>query len=108
MVSLAPLSNILAYKKRMGWSFPWFSSSESDFNVDFGVTAAEGETSGTSVFLRDEGRVFRTYFTTGRGDENARQFLDLPRSDAAWPPGELGRFPRGLAAVGAICVVAPA
>lgn len=80
MISLAPLSNILTYKKRMGWNLPWFSSSESDFNVDFGVSTAEGETSGTSVFLRDEARVFRTYFTTGRGDETLGSFwtfLDL-------------------------------
>jgi predicted dithiol-disulfide oxidoreductase (DUF899 family) len=80
MISLAPLSNILAYKKRMGWSLPWFSSSENDFNLDFGVSTPEGETSGTSVFLRDEARVYRTYFTTGRGDEtlgNFWTFLDL-------------------------------
>jgi predicted dithiol-disulfide oxidoreductase (DUF899 family) len=48
---------------------PWFSSSDSDFNVDFGVTKGESESSGTSVFLRDGENVFRTYFTTGRGDE---------------------------------------
>jgi predicted dithiol-disulfide oxidoreductase (DUF899 family) len=77
MISLAPLSNILAYKKRMGWRLPWFSSSESDFNVVFGVSPPEGETSGTSVFLRDEGRVFRTYFTTGRGDETLGNFWTL-------------------------------
>jgi predicted dithiol-disulfide oxidoreductase (DUF899 family) len=37
-VSRAPLANIQAYKRRMGWTFPWASSFESDFNYDFGVS----------------------------------------------------------------------
>jgi predicted dithiol-disulfide oxidoreductase (DUF899 family) len=69
-VSRAPLANILRYRQRMGWTVPWVSSSGSDFNVDFGVTSERGEISGTSVFLRDGDAVFRTYFTTGRGDES--------------------------------------
>src|SRR5262249_13997554 len=80
VVSRAPLANILAYRKRMGWTFPWLSSADSDFNVDFGMTTAAGERSGTSVFLRDRDTVFRTYFTTGRGDEMLGgfwAFLDL-------------------------------
>jgi predicted dithiol-disulfide oxidoreductase (DUF899 family) len=80
MISLAPLKNIIDYKKRMGWTVPWFSSSESDFNRDFGVTTDKGEVSGTSVFLRDGESVYRTYFTTGRGDEALGSFwtfLDL-------------------------------
>jgi predicted dithiol-disulfide oxidoreductase (DUF899 family) len=36
-VSRAPLAKLQAYKQRMGWSFPWASSSESDFHYDFGV-----------------------------------------------------------------------
>ena len=36
-VSRAPLSKLQAYKKRMGWSFPWASSSDSDFNFDYDV-----------------------------------------------------------------------
>jgi predicted dithiol-disulfide oxidoreductase (DUF899 family) len=79
-VSRAPLQNILQYKKRMGWTVPWFSSSESDFNADFGVTKDESEGSGTSVFLRDGDNILRTYFTTGRGDEmlgTVWSFLDL-------------------------------
>ena len=40
-VSRAPLDRLLAYKRRMGWSFPWVSSSESDFNFDFGVSFTE-------------------------------------------------------------------
>ncbi len=41
----------------------------SDFNVDFGVTTDSGETFGLSVFLRDDDRVLRTYFTSQRGVE---------------------------------------
>jgi predicted dithiol-disulfide oxidoreductase (DUF899 family) len=37
-VSRAPLEELQAYKQRMGWSFPWVSSAESDFNFDFGVS----------------------------------------------------------------------
>ena len=100
MISLAPFPNILACKKRMGWTLSWFSSAESDFNMDFGISTPEGETSGTSVFLRDEGRVFLTYFTTGRGDEklgNFWAFLDLTPfgrqenwedSPEGWPQSE--------------------
>jgi predicted dithiol-disulfide oxidoreductase (DUF899 family) len=80
LVSRAPLANILRYKRRMGWTLPWFSSSDNDFNVDFGVTTDEGETFGLSVFLRDSDSVFRTYFTAGRGVEalgSTWTFLDL-------------------------------
>jgi predicted dithiol-disulfide oxidoreductase (DUF899 family) len=80
LVSRAPLANIEPYKERMGWSVPWFSSFGSDFNSDFGVTTDEGETFGLSVFLRDGDRVFRTYYTDGRGVEALGSnwtFLDL-------------------------------
>jgi predicted dithiol-disulfide oxidoreductase (DUF899 family) len=40
-VSRAPLANIQAYKRRMGWSFPWASSSGSDFNYDYAVSYTE-------------------------------------------------------------------
>jgi predicted dithiol-disulfide oxidoreductase (DUF899 family) len=80
LVSYAPLAQIEAYRKRMGWSLPWFSSFSSDFNVDFGVTTKQGEVFGLSVFLRDGDDVFRTYFTNGRGVEPLMSnwnFLDL-------------------------------
>src|ERR1700736_1611813 len=38
VVSRAPLAKLQAYKRRMGWSFPWASSFDSDFNYDFGVS----------------------------------------------------------------------
>src|SRR5438105_3249633 len=40
-VSRAPLAKLQAYKKRMGWSFPWASSFGSDFNADFSVHFTE-------------------------------------------------------------------
>ena len=43
-VSRAPLERLLAYRERMGWSFNWASSCESDFNFDYGVSAADGMT----------------------------------------------------------------
>jgi predicted dithiol-disulfide oxidoreductase (DUF899 family) len=42
-VSRAPLTDIVAYKRRMGWSFPWVSSEGSDFNVDFAVSFTEDQ-----------------------------------------------------------------
>jgi predicted dithiol-disulfide oxidoreductase (DUF899 family) len=40
-VSQAPLEKLQAYKRRMGWSFPWASSFDSDFNYDFRVAYTE-------------------------------------------------------------------
>jgi predicted dithiol-disulfide oxidoreductase (DUF899 family) len=80
LVSRAPLASIEAYRERMGWGLPWFSSAGSDFNDDFGVSTPEGETFGLSVFIRDDDDVFHTYFTAGRGVEalgSVWTFLDL-------------------------------
>jgi predicted dithiol-disulfide oxidoreductase (DUF899 family) len=80
LVSRAPLASIESYKDRMGWTLPWLSSSESDFNVDFGLSRDDGETFGLSVCLRDGANVYRTYFVAGRGVEalgSAWTFLDL-------------------------------
>jgi predicted dithiol-disulfide oxidoreductase (DUF899 family) len=80
LVSSAPLANIQQYRKRMGWSIPWVSSADSDFNVDFGMTTEEGETFGLSVFLRNGDSVYRTYFISDRGVEalgSVWTFLDL-------------------------------
>jgi len=48
-VSRAPLDKLLAYRKRMGWSFTWASSFGSDFNADFGVSAVEPPPGGPGV-----------------------------------------------------------
>jgi predicted dithiol-disulfide oxidoreductase (DUF899 family) len=88
LVSRAPIAKIEAYRQRMGWTIPWYSSFESDFNIDFGVSPEmpqageyqDGESFGLSVFFRDGDEVFRTYFTTSRGVEalgSVWTFLDL-------------------------------
>jgi predicted dithiol-disulfide oxidoreductase (DUF899 family) len=77
MVSRAPIAKIEPYRERMGWSLPWYSSFDSDFNVDFGLSPEtpqqgvyqDGETFGLSVFVRDGDEVYRTYFTNRRGVE---------------------------------------
>jgi predicted dithiol-disulfide oxidoreductase (DUF899 family) len=40
-VSRAPLAKLQAFKQRMGWTFPWASSRDSDFNFDYGVSFTE-------------------------------------------------------------------
>lgn len=89
-VSRAPLAKIEAYRKRMGWTFPWVSSFGSSFNHDFNVSFTQeerasgaihynyadrpmnlDELSGLSAFYRDaDGAVFHTYSTYARGLES--------------------------------------
>lgn len=79
LVSRAPLVNIETFKKRMGWTYPWYSSDGTDFNRDFGLTTDKGENYGLSVFIHDGKDIYRTYFTDGRGVEglNIWTFYDL-------------------------------
>ena len=96
LVSRAPLARLEHYKRRMGWTVPWYSSSASDFNVDFGVTRPEGETFALSVFLRDRERVLRSYFTSQRGVEalgNTWSLLDLTPlgRQESWEDSPTGR-----------------
>ncbi len=50
-VSQAPLAKLQAYKRRMGWTFPWASASPSDFNFDFHVSfTEEQEREGTAEY----------------------------------------------------------
>lgn len=99
-VSRATLAEIEAFRQRMGWKFRWVSSHGSDFNRDFGVNftpdeVASGEVHynygpwpfpceelpGVSAFYRDDdGTVFQTYSTYGRGVEvmmGTYRMLDL-------------------------------
>lgn len=97
-VTRAPYDKIAAFRERMGWTFPWYSSWRSDFNYDFHATVDDrvapvlvhfrtetelaeagtpwgeswrvrGDYPGISAFLRVEGEVFHTYSTFGRGIE---------------------------------------
>ena len=106
-ISRASISKIEAFKSRMGWRFPWYSSGGNDFNIDFGVTVdveghdgspeynyeranalftagkiwfPKGELPGISVFLRRDDRVFHTYSTYQRGLDlflNTYNLLDV-------------------------------
>jgi len=97
-VSRAPFDKLAAYRKRMGWSFKWLSSSENDFNFDYGASFSPAEEKspvynygslspggpereGLSVFYRDEqGSVFHTYSSYARGIDllnTAYNYLDL-------------------------------
>ena len=74
-VSRAPIDEIEAFRERMGWSIPWYSTAP-DFNADFGVTTGFG----LNVFYKEGEDIYRTYFTTGRGVETLGTvwtFLDL-------------------------------
>jgi predicted dithiol-disulfide oxidoreductase (DUF899 family) len=76
LVSRAPFDEIAAFRRRMGWSIPWYSLVGTAFNADHDVTTGFG----LNVFLRDGETVYRTYFTTGRGVEalgSSWTFLDL-------------------------------
>jgi predicted dithiol-disulfide oxidoreductase (DUF899 family) len=64
LASRGSQADIERYQARMGWSYRWVTITD-DFDRDFGVE----EWSGLTVFLRDGDRVFKTYFTTGRGTE---------------------------------------
>jgi predicted dithiol-disulfide oxidoreductase (DUF899 family) len=103
VVSRAPIAKLEVFRKRMGWTFPWFSSLETDFNYDFHVTLDEAagsveynyqdasalkqagklwmdELPGLSVFLRDGDTVYHTYSTYQRGLDlliNTYNYLDL-------------------------------
>lgn len=100
-VARAPLEKIAAFRERMGWEIPFYSSHGTSFNEDFGVTVDDQEDQGMSFFVRDGDRVFRTSFHNGRGVEDAistfvlldhtafgrsEQFEDSPQG---WPQTEM-------------------
>lgn len=99
-ISRAPIAEVEAYKKRMGWHFPWASSFGNEFNFDFGVSfkldgsgkaratynyaeqeLTSDEMPGLSAFYKDaNGEVFHTYSTYERGLDGivgTYNFLDL-------------------------------
>lgn len=100
-VSRASIERIEEVRQRMGWTFPWVSSGESDFNYDFGVSFTEADRAagrasynyglasisnspdmfGISIFAKDDdGNIFHTYSTYHRGVEllaGAFNWLDL-------------------------------
>jgi predicted dithiol-disulfide oxidoreductase (DUF899 family) len=77
LIARAPLAEIQAFKERMGWTVPWVSSYDSDFNHDFGVSSDAGEGFALSVFLRDGDSVYRSYVTSSRGVDRLRMDFNL-------------------------------
>ena len=77
LISRAPLAKLEAYKARKGWTLPWVSSFESDFNQDFKATVDDGERPGLSVFFRVVDDLFQTYSTQHRGVENVTDSYSL-------------------------------
>ncbi|MBI3796933.1 MAG: DUF899 domain-containing protein [Deltaproteobacteria bacterium] len=91
-VSHAPLSKLAAYQKRMGWTFKWVSSSETDFNYDYQVSftpeemekgemyynyevskVPREESVGISVFCKDKaGNIFHSYWRQEIGTHDSR------------------------------------
>jgi predicted dithiol-disulfide oxidoreductase (DUF899 family) len=98
-ISRAPRAKLDARAKKMGWTFPWYSSEGSDFNYDFNVSFRSEDSSrgpvtynyekrdtkmtdlpGISTFIRDGGAIFHTYSCFARGLDMmnpAYQYLDL-------------------------------
>lgn len=73
--SRAQQAEIKRLKERMEWGMPWYTIIDS-FDKDFGVD----EWHGHNVFIRDDDKVFRTYFINSRGDEamgTTWSYLDL-------------------------------
>jgi predicted dithiol-disulfide oxidoreductase (DUF899 family) len=64
-VSQAPLEKLQAYKRRMGWSFPWVSSAPSDFNFDLGFSRTEEQSREAVVPMLEKGGY--DAFTAGGG-----------------------------------------
>ena len=98
-VSMAPVGAIEAYRARMGWTFPWYSSYGSDFNFDYHVSfdaeqmdsgkadynfrvdpVGQSEAPGVSVLVRDGRKIYHTYSTYARGLDMlnvAYHYMDL-------------------------------
>jgi predicted dithiol-disulfide oxidoreductase (DUF899 family) len=116
-VSRGPIDKLQAYRKRMGWKFRWVSSAGSDFNFDFHVSFPKGqredgifynferqpdpeidELPGVSVFHADDGKVFHTYSTYGRGGEMFLPVYDwldvVPKGRNETKNGNLGDWMR--------------
>ena len=71
VVSRAPLASIEAYRKRMSWPHRWVSSANNTFNTDLGITTADEEWHGLSVFLRDGSDIFRIYLRASQPPSGA-------------------------------------
>lgn len=75
-VSRGSQDDLTRMKARMGWDhIPWYTLTDG-FDADLDV----GEWHGTNAFIRDDGKIYRTYFVDARGDEqmgNTWNYLDI-------------------------------
>lgn len=75
IIAKAPIDQIGALKKRLGWTMPFYSTS-GDLNRDF----FNNGDFGLNIFFKQDGKIYRTYYTTGRGVEKLGTvwtFLDI-------------------------------
>jgi predicted dithiol-disulfide oxidoreductase (DUF899 family) len=77
-VSRAPLAKLQAYKRRMGWTFPWASSRDSDFNFDFHVSITEEQEREGPVEYNYDERDLRPLLEEGEGP---REFAAMCGTD---------------------------
>ena len=113
-VSRAPLDKLLAYRRRMGWSFPWASSHGSDFNLDLNVSFTEAQQQAGEIeynYARGEHAMDAAdaperlvHFAAGCGTDAASFTRDRPGLSAfAMQDGAIyhtySTFARGLDAV---------
>ena len=81
-VSRAPLAKLEAYKKRMGWRFPWASSFGSDFNFDFSVGFTEEQQSKGIEYNYRQQKAFQWHPNPeGGGQSPANQFAIMCGTD---------------------------
>jgi predicted dithiol-disulfide oxidoreductase (DUF899 family) len=86
-VSRAPLAKLQAYKRRLGWTFPWASSFDSDFNFDFNVSLTEKQqrTGGVEYNYRGEAAADADRAMEGR---ETRQWHERSKSVDEGPTAE--------------------
>jgi predicted dithiol-disulfide oxidoreductase (DUF899 family)/predicted metal-binding membrane protein len=82
-VSRAPLAKLQAYKRRMGWTFPWASSSGGDFNFDFTASfTKEQQREGIEYNYQREPELQRRAGQEGGGEGAEAQFAAMCGTDA--------------------------
>jgi predicted dithiol-disulfide oxidoreductase (DUF899 family) len=119
-ISRAPVDKLIAYRRRMGWSFPWVSSAQNSFNFDYDVSFAQEsvaggaeynfraipvaqidpaalpiEGHGLSAFAREDGAVYHTYSAYARGcDATWAMWQWLDRAPLGRNEGDMSWFHR--------------
>ncbi|HEX3132231.1 MAG TPA: DUF899 family protein, partial [Planctomycetota bacterium] len=86
-VSRAPLAQLLPFKQRMGWTFPWASSAGSDFNQDFNIAFSEEQQrdGGIDYNFRREGKLdgkAAEQWQSGSGDSPVEQCAAMAGTNA--------------------------